>query len=230
MKNSSLRNLILALIFITILIALRLHPAFNESKSLRHTPLLPLDSETPTAELTNSLKQASHSAQPNLTPTPPLTPSQEAKAKQKVIEGGENYQLVPCKSADEGCYNIFNAPPEAMTTADELNSAVNQYRTTHNLNPLYIDPQLCQIAQERAQEASQDFSHAGFEQHLTNGDFDYTGYSAIAENLWQGSFSAVHIVEFGWDKSPGHKANLQGDWSRGCAGVHSEYAVFIFVR
>lgn len=146
------------------------------------------------------------------------------------ISNESRYQLEQHPSGKEGFFVLKNTPSENMTTRDELNDAVNQYRITHGLNELYIDPQLCDIAYQRAQEASQDFSHQRFSEHVDAGDYDYTGFNRIGENLWSGSFSGVHIVEFGWDRSPGHQANLQGEWSRGCGGIYDVAVAFIFAR
>ena len=173
---------------------------------------------------------------PIATPTPPpAAPSTpegiKLETKQTTSQPElENYQLIPCPDGTQGCYTIPNAPSESMTSAEELNAATDQYRQAHGFTKLYIDPQLCEIAAQRAREIGNSFSHNGFNQHIQNGDYDYTGFTSIAENLWQGSFSGVHIVEYGWDKSEGHRANLQGDWSRGCGRVNGPNAVFIFVR
>jgi len=141
---------------------------------------------------------------------------------------GPNYELEPDPQGREGFYIMKAKPDETMATVEELNQAVNLYRQTHNLNQLQIEDSLCLIANERAHEIQEEFSHDRFGQHVQAGDYNHTGFSRIGENLWQGSFSGVHIVEFGWDKSPGHRANLLGDWSKGCAGVFQTNAVFIF--
>lgn len=156
------------------------------------------------------------------TDAPQLAPAQQP--------AGPSYELLPHPSGEEGFYVLKNTPDEPMASAQEVNLAVNQYRQAHGLNQLSIDPQLCDIAQIRASEAATHFSHQEFQQHIEAGDYNHTGFQSIGENLWQGSFSGVHIVEFGWDRSPGHRANLQGDWSRGCAGIHHTTVAFIFAK
>lgn len=140
------------------------------------------------------------------------------------------YQIEDHPSGQEGFYVLKNAPWEPMSTVEELNKAVNIYRQTHQLNTLEIEQNLCLISQQRALEANETFSHERFGEHVENGDYDYVKFNVIGENLWDGSFSGVHIVEYGWDKSVGHRANLQGDWQRGCAGIFEETAVFIFAK
>lgn len=167
-----------------------------------------------------------------LTPTQTPIPKQPtASSKLETTQPQPKYQLSPCEDdAPEGCYTMRDVPFEEMATAEELNYALNNYRQAHGLNKINIDPQICQLANQRALEVSTNFSHDGFRNHIENGDYDFTGFQSIAENLWQGSFSAVHIVEYGWDNSEGHRANLQGKFSRGCAGVYATNAVYIFVN
>jgi uncharacterized protein YkwD len=181
-----------------------------------------------TPQTNSSTASATLSAQPNQhTPTPKPTSTTKPKPTATPVE---NYQLEPDPDGKEGQYIIKNAPSETMATVEELNQATNQYRQTHGHNQLHIDSQLCDIANSRAIEIDEEFSHQKFQEHFDNGDYNYTGVQAMGENLWQGSFSAVHIVEFGWDKSPGHQANQRGDWTKGCAGIYKTNAVFIHAR
>lgn len=167
-------------------------------------------------------------------PTPTITvPGVLVQVQSSEIESTkerENYKLTTCENDLEGCYSMNYSHSEEMATSEELNSTINDYRQAHDLNIIYIDPQICSVAEQRANEIKSDFSHNGFRNHAENGDYDFLGYSQIAENLWQGEFSAVHIVEFGWDRSEGHRKNLQGNWTRGCSAVSGFNAVFIFVN
>lgn len=127
----------------------------------------------------------------------------------------------------EGEYVICNVVPEKMTTVEELNSAQNEYRKDHSLNSLSIDSQLCMVASQRAKEISTNFSHDGFEAAV---DRNGVNRSAVGENIASGPLAGVHFVQWAWDRSPGHKGNMLGDWSVGCGGVYDKFAVFIFAR
>lgn len=167
----------------------------------------------------------------NQLPTPTKTPtpvSSNSPTQTQPEPPTENYLLESHPSGEEGFYVLKNAQPEEMATPAEIDAAVNQYRRGHNLNQLSIDDQICIIAQDRAREAAEEFSHDKFGEHVSNGDYSFANFSRLGENLWQGSMSGVHIVEFGWDRSPGHRANLQGNWSRGCAGVFETTVAYIF--
>ena len=139
----------------------------------------------------------------------------------------EPWKLVPDPS-HEGLYVICNTTSEQMATAAELNIAQNSYRVSHGLNSLTINDGMCKIAAARAKEISTNFSHDGFESAVERSGI--TDKSSFGENIASGPLSAVHFIEWSWDKSPGHKANMLGDWSDGCAGVYGRYAVFNFAR
>lgn len=185
-------------------------------------------------EASSSSQIATHSAvfNPNLSILDDTTEAQTNSHIQKspTITATEKYQMEDHPSGEEGFYVLKNAPSEPMTTVEELNMAVINYRKAHGFGELYIDSQLCDIAHQRAIEANSEFSHAKFSEHVKAGDYNYTGFNTISENLWDGSFSGVHIVEFGWDRSPGHRANLQGDWTRGCGGVFKTTATYVFAN
>ncbi len=127
----------------------------------------------------------------------------------------------------EGLYVICNTTSEKMTTAGELNAAQNSYRVEHGLNTLNINSKLCEVAAGRAKEVSKNFSHDGFKSAVEGSGL---GKSSYGENIASGPLTGVHFVEWSWDKSSGHRANMLGDWTDGCAGVNGKYAVFLFAK
>lgn len=141
--------------------------------------------------------------------------------------GSENYVVEPI---GEGFYSMKNVPKETMSTVDELNDAVNMFRNAHGYQKLEIDHWLCEFADFRAHEIEGNFTHDGFSQYIKDGKADEYGFTHFGENIWTGSMMGVHIVEYGWAKSPGHFAALVGDWTKGCGGIYGENAVFIFAR
>ena len=138
----------------------------------------------------------------------------------------EPWKLVP-DPEKEGQYIICNTQTgNKMATADELNVALNNYRVAHGLNALKIDGTLCAIAGERARDISQNFSHDGFEAAAERHNLQ----KSAGENIASGPLTAVQFVEWSWDKSPGHRANMLSDWNEGCGGVFDRFAVFIFAK
>lgn len=138
----------------------------------------------------------------------------------------ESWKMIPDPN-HAGQYIICNTESEKMTTVDELNRAQNNYRGEHGLNQLNINGQLCKIAANRAAEIAKDFSHGGFESAVKGSGL---GKSSYGENIASGPLSGVHFVEWSWDKSPGHRENMLGDWTDGCGGVFDKYAVFLFAK
>lgn len=138
----------------------------------------------------------------------------------------DSWTMVPNSSGEE-LFTICNVKTEKMAIADELNIAQNNYRTGHGLNTLNINLGLCRIAASRAKEIANSFSHDGFEDAV---DSSGLGFGSYGENIASGPLSATKFVEWSWDRSPGHKANMLGDWSDGCGGVADKYAVFLFAR
>ncbi len=190
-----------------------------------------LPNSTDDAVLILDLPSPSPSVEPKVTPKATQTPNAP-----KPVQGGSAnplckgitapWTMVPDPS-HEGEYVICNTVAEKMATTDELNVAQNNYRQNHGLNTLNIDSALCKVAGERAHEIAGNFSHDGFETAI---DRNHISYSAVGENIASGPLTGVHFVEWAWDRSPGHKANMLGDWSRGCGGVYSRFAVFIFAK
>lgn len=138
----------------------------------------------------------------------------------------ESWKMIPDPS-HEGLYVICNTSSEKMTTVDELNAAQNSYRVEHGLGNLNINSKLCEVAVGRAADVSKSFSHDGFKSAVEGSGL---GKSSYGENIASGPLTGVHFVEWSWDKSAGHKANMLGDWTDGCGGVSGKYAVFLFAK
>lgn len=138
----------------------------------------------------------------------------------------DSWKMIPDPS-HEGLYVICNTTTEKMTTVDELNAAQNSYRVEHSLNTLNINSKLCELAAGRAADVSGNFSHDGFKSAVEDSGL---GKSSYGENIASGPLTGVHFVEWSWDKSPGHKANMLGDWTDGCGGVSGKFAVFLFAK
>ncbi len=138
----------------------------------------------------------------------------------------EAWKLVPNPDV-EGQYIVCNSQNGKMATVEQLNVAQNNYRKNNSLNALSINNDLCKIAAERAREIAGNFSHDGFEAAVERSGIQK---SAVGENIASGPLTAVQFVEWSWDKSPGHRANMLGDWLEGCAGVFDRFAVFIFAK
>lgn len=123
------------------------------------------------------------------------------------------------------------APDDHMSTTDELFTAMNEYRRTHNLPSLSKNGTLCDIAQNRADELlrlGRLDNHEGASKYMHS----QREFNTIDEVLFGGiqPVAGVHIVEWGWDKSltGHHEAISDPVWHDGCAGIAGYFAVFEF--
>lgn len=101
--------------------------------------------------------------------------------------------------------------PGAASAFDEgtIHSLVNQSRADSGLGPLTLNPSLSQVAADWANQMADQ----GALSHNPNYSGQIPGgWSRSAENVAQGypSGSAVHQ---GWMASPGHRANILGDFT-----------------
>ena len=113
--------------------------------------------------------------------------------------------------------------------ATNLNDVVNQYRSSIGLPKLSTRADLCNLSKDRLNEVIVDFNHDGFRRRIDAGVFSALGFTAFAENIWQGNGYPKSALE-SWVNSPGHKANLEGDYQYGCGVVANDRAVFLFAR
>jgi len=138
----------------------------------------------------------------------------------------EAWKLVPNPDQD-GQFIVCNSETGEMSGVGDLNNAQNNYRVSNGLNNLTINNELCAVAAERAVEVASNFSHDGFESAIDRHNLQF---NSIGENIASGPLTATQLVQWSWDKSPGHRENMLGDWSDGCGGIHDIYAVFVFAK
>lgn len=103
----------------------------------------------------------------------------------------------------------LNVKVEENSTANEILTLVNQERAKVGVAPLKLSSELNSIANERAVESSNYFSHT-----RPNGESCFSifedndiDYSYCGENLAAGNSTAKETVEQ-WINSPGHYANM----------------------
>ena len=90
----------------------------------------------------------------------------------------------------------------------------NQRLAEHAVPPLQWSESLYQIAAQRAQEISSDYSH--------NGCPDW-----VAENILMGTDRADLAIQI-WYDSPGHQRNMLAGWTYGAIANYGFYWVAIY--
>lgn len=87
----------------------------------------------------------------------------------------------------------------------EIYNLVNQERTKRGLNTLELSEELNEIADQRAEEIVNDYSHDGFYDYISD-IRDIFGQVKISENI-DGNSSASGAMS-AWMNSSGHRANI----------------------
>ncbi|KAF5082840.1 Cysteine-rich secretory protein family protein [anaerobic digester metagenome] len=113
---------------------------------------------------------------------------------------------------------------------------VNKHRAEIGLDTLTIVPLVCEISKEHSKNMAKGkvgFSHDGFESRAKRIIKEFGG-SGFAENIAYGQSTALQVTE-GWLKSPGHKANIEGDFTHIGVGLYADkkgviYYTQIFVK
>lgn len=161
------------------------------------------------------------SASATLTQTPTLTTKRKSIQTSTIQTNDVKGETITRATGDSG-----------MATADELFSAMNDYRKSHGLNAVNRSSTLCTIAQTRAnqQEALGHLdNHAGF----VSAARTQTEFIHVGELLqyWSIPEDATYLVNTGWGQSEEHVAIMTDPTlTDGCGAINGYYSVFIFGR
>ncbi|MBW0176296.1 CAP domain-containing protein [Sediminibacterium sp.] len=134
--------------------------------------------------------------------------------------------IAPAADSKPKTETSFNA---ADMTADIL-QYVNAYRKKKGLGALstleVADQQATLHSKNMAQKKTA-FSHNGFEQRIATISKTAGTMRAAAENVAYGQLSAKEVVD-GWINSPGHRKNIEGDYTLTGIGVYRDNKGVVF--
>ena len=173
---------------------------------------------TPTAEPTAE-PLAAPTVEPSATPTvaptatptvaPTATPTTTPTAAPTAAPTPEPTQAPTPQPTPLPTPEPTQAP--SVDYATEVLNLVNQIRAEAGVGPLSLDTSLCQAANARSVEISQEnqFSHTRPNGTSCFTIFDEYGisYMSAGENIAAGYATPAEVVE-GWKNSPGHYANM----------------------
>ena len=130
--------------------------------------------------------------------------------------------LTSCSSDTESVSNSSNETEKSYTHSNleiELLDKVNTYRVSVGLNPLEIIEHISYKSSEHNDYmlATQTVTHEGFDERKSNLQA-VLGASRVGENVAFAYSSAQSTVN-AWINSPGHKANLEGDYTHFGASI-----------
>lgn len=133
--------------------------------------------------------------------------------------------------------NTTSSPHSALEQS--VHKQINQYRQAHKLPLLTLDPRISEQARAHSQAMASGkvpFGHQGFEQRV-KAISRVIPYRASAENVAfnLGYSNPVEQAVQGWIKSPGHRINIEGEYSLTGIGVVKNakgeyYFTQIFIR
>lgn len=107
---------------------------------------------------------------------------------------------------------------------------VNEYRHSKGLSslqPLDIASKQAYLHSKEMANRETGFGHEGFDQRMQNIKQNFGWITASAENVAYGQLSAKEVVE-GWLNSPGHKKNMEGNYTFTGIGVYKDRKGVIF--
>jgi len=136
---------------------------------------------------------------------------------------------------EAGRYSANSGTPDKM--AEDILGLVNQYRVNKGLGILQMNTTISAEAEKHSSNmASRSivFGHEGFENRVKEITQQLGVVRASAENVANGQMSAKEVVE-GWLKSPGHRRNIEGNFTLTGIGVATDangtlFYTQIFVR
>ncbi len=106
---------------------------------------------------------------------------------------------------------------------NQVHDLINQHRKDQGLEPLKWSKTIAKESRghsENMADGSVEFSHDGFSDRAANIE-DEMGGTVVGENVamnW-GYDDPAQVAVTGWIGSPGHKANLEGDFTHTGVGV-----------
>lgn len=109
----------------------------------------------------------------------------------------------------------------SSTLEEQVLERVNLHRSQIGLAPLSLHPSLSRLARTHSGNMALQkvpFGHDGFSERA-NWINKNPGSGSIGENVAMSSDDAVNTVQSLWLKSPGHKANIEGNYTSTGIGV-----------
>ena len=105
--------------------------------------------------------------------------------------------------------------PSANAMDNEILTLINNHRKSLSLTELQYNEIIFQqalIHSTNMANGTTAFGHDGFETRIANIKTSLGGGSSAGENVAMGYTSAQAVVD-GWLNSPGHKANIEGNYN-----------------
>lgn len=116
----------------------------------------------------------------------------------------------------------FVLPTRTVISAEKLETLVNNWRVSQNLQPLIHSDNMCKIALIRLSETKKNWSHQGFDASRF-----CSKACTLGENLAKGYSTEQQILN-AWLKSPDHLTELKTPYTHACIKLDQTNAVETF--
>lgn len=136
---------------------------------------------------------------------------------------------VSCSKDDVSEHDIEKL--EALSIADEILQIVNSHRASIGEQPLAVNSLATDLANEHTlyMIAQNNISHDDFDKR-SDRLFDEEDASRTGENVAFGQQSAADVME-AWLNSPGHRQNIEGDFTHiGIGVIKNATGVYYFTQ
>ncbi len=138
--------------------------------------------------------------------------------------------FVSCTAFHEKIYDIPNFE-------ESLFNSVNSHRVSIGKTALIKNDNMCEIARkhsERMAKGEVEFGHGGFSERIDSIHTFLTFTSSSENCAMQGGTNDEGVAMQGWLDSPGHRQNLEGDYTHSGLGSavkgNEIYTTQIFVK
>lgn len=116
-------------------------------------------------------------------------------------------------------------PSESKAVTAYILKEINAYRHRLGLSSVQINDETCNFAKVRAHEITNDFSHNGFNQRVSNHTLPYVHWTVITENIAMTS-DYKQVVTM-WENSPGHAKNMRANTRYVCVVQDGKYFAYL---
>ncbi len=126
-----------------------------------------------------------------------------------------NTLSMPAQSASAPVIFKITGDTDMVTMQKEILYYVNQHRKSMGLNGLVLITEATAQALQHSTDMADGktaFGHDGFDERIDNISKKTGLCTASAENVARGQLTAKEMVDM-WLKSPGHKRNIEGNYT-----------------
>ncbi|MEO6916675.1 MAG: CAP domain-containing protein [Chitinophagaceae bacterium] len=126
-----------------------------------------------------------------------------------IFAGASSFSVETHSSKAEPCFD------SSQTVEEQILFYVNKYRESKSLPALQMNLVISDQAEKHSEEMADKkmaFGHDGFPDRVKNITAKLGSLHASAENVAYGELSPEEVVAL-WIKSPGHRKNIEGNYT-----------------